>query len=152
MAIERGGQSYKDFADLSAVTHTLINQLGHDANGNSNLWYDDFMSHNAQDFESKVLPDMANIVTAPGLAKRPDIQLLSQYLTVRNQFKALLMQRKAAGGSGTMTTKANMDIATAYAQFVGTLANQNSVFSENWVSKWIDHDPLYVDKLAVGSA
>lgn len=151
MAIERGGQSYKDFADLSAVTHTLINQLGHDANGNANLWFDDFMSHNAQDFESKVLPDMANIVAAPGLAKRPDIQLLAQYLTVRNQFKAMLMQRQAAGGSGTMTTKANVDIATAYANFVGMLANQNTVFSENWVSKWIDHDPLYVDKLAVGS-
>jgi len=56
------------------------------------------------------------LFAAPGLAKRPDIQLLSQYLTVRNQFKAMLAQRQAAGGSGTMTTKANVDIATAYAQ------------------------------------
>jgi hypothetical protein len=63
------------------------------------------------------------------------------YLDGRKQIAAILQERDAAGGSGTLTAKSNADVAEVYQMFVDELTNGSPEF-EQFINRYFANDSV----------
>jgi hypothetical protein len=63
------------------------------------------------------------------------------YLDGRKQIAAILQERDAAGGSGTLTAKSNADVAAVYQMFVDELTNGSPEF-EQFINRYFANDSV----------
>lgn len=92
---------------------------------------------------AKRIDAMEQIADSPLLAGRPDIDGLRQYLEGRAVVVAELNRRKAAGGSGTLTSDANEDLLTAWESTVTQLTLGNPAFAA-LEHRYLDNDVVEV--------
>jgi hypothetical protein len=63
------------------------------------------------------------------------------YLDARKQIAAILAERDAAGGSGTLTAKKNADVAAVWEMFVDELTNGSPEF-EQFINRYFANDSV----------
>ncbi|MEU1880324.1 hypothetical protein ABZ470_23710 [Streptosporangium sp. NPDC020072] len=68
------------------------------------------------------------LVTDKRELQKPEIRQLAKYLYARDQFLAVLQQRKGAGGASTLTAKANQDLAAQWKLTQLKLAEEDTQF------------------------
>jgi hypothetical protein len=92
-------------------------------------WRDDYLSRDSGKV-TRFLEAANTAVTSPKAKGRADLDGLRQYMVLRVQLRTVLQQRKAAGGSGTMTATDNADIAEAMDTVVGFLKQKYLTFAD----------------------
>lgn len=108
-------------------------------------WAEDYTTVD-RDSVPKRIQALKEIVSDPRLQRDPnrtDIKYMTAYLTKREQFVNLLQQRKAAGGSASLSSADNFDIASAWDMYREAIAEKDTKFSET-MERYLSNDRLQV--------
>lgn len=155
-------QGFKSYSDKGAeqlkATKSLISQaLGSPTlpDGSANPYYNDAWSKDFNTLDplkyERLIPGLAKVADSP-LAKDPnrsDLKVLRNYLAVRSYVTQTLATRKKAGGSGTITAKANADLLTGWQTIVDGLIESNTNFGDlhsRYLSRDLDYDASASDE------
>lgn len=141
--IDRGlkNMRVKGAEDLRRIKAQWIEKItGPDGPNWGNDWYDDYRSLDSNT-TVKFLRAAKLATTDPRIKDRHDIVTMNQYLQARAQFRKLLQQRKAAGGSGSILTEANSDLKTYWDNVTGTLVDRDPIFADVF-SRYLERDDL----------
>lgn len=82
----------------------------------------------------------------PKLANRPDGEVLSQYLSARDNMVSQLADRASQDGSKTLDSDANLDLQRTWDAFTADLVERNPTFAPVYY-RWLEHDKLSADDL-----
>lgn len=110
-------------------------------------WWEEFNVKDELRWDKKI-KGFKEMTNTPGLKDRPDLVTLGTYLKVRDVMLALLEVRKAQGGSGTMLSASNRDIAQAWDLAISTLVEQDLQFADLYY-RYLDNDPVAPPRLGV---
>lgn len=105
-------------------------------------WYEDFADQDETKWLRKIkaMKGIANS-DAPGLSERHDIRGLKEYLDARDKVVAELARREKKGDAGSLTAKANRDVAVAWDRFQNNLVEKNLAFGSLW-TRWLQNDAV----------
>jgi hypothetical protein len=92
---------------------------------------------NDQNAWAHKIKGLQTIAADPGLAQRPEIQVLGQYLHYRDQVGQILATRK----DKTLTAQSNADLVELWDTIVNTLKDRNLAFSD-LANRYLDRDPV----------
>jgi hypothetical protein len=138
-AQQQGLQGYEDSPQLVKAKTAGVAYI----KSHNYAFRNDYDSFSAGGYDAK-LDDMRQIAGNKKLASNPlrsDVYWLGQYLTLRDSISTAMQQRAAAGGSKTITAKANSDLAQAFAAGVHYINSQNTYFKQFSYHGVIEHDP-----------
>jgi hypothetical protein len=119
------------------------------------VWIDQMKTTNLDWYSAYVSPDKAKyerraqileeaFKDKKWMAQNGDRAVIKQalvYLDGRKQIAAILKERDAAGGSGTLTAKSNADVAEVYQMFVDELTNGSPEF-EQFINRYFANDSV----------
>jgi hypothetical protein len=136
----RGLNSFADKGaeDLKATKAAYVQLFGSPTmpNGQANPFYNDSWSKDYNTLDplkyERLIPGLQAVADSP-LAKDPtrsDLRVLQQYLGYRQGVTQMLAARKAAGGSGVITAKANADLLNAWQSGVDSLIESDTNFGD----------------------
>jgi len=103
------------------------------------LWFEAYSNPDLTKWQRRI-DGMRAIVKDERLSQRDDIQLLAQYLEIRDAFTLELARRGAAGGATTLSAGSNQDLKAVWEE-VGDRLTENPTFSE-LLWRWLEFDPL----------
>lgn len=94
-------------------------------------WAAEFNSQDPQKYAA-LIPGLTDVARSPlaDLPSRSDLRVLQQYLGARQVLAQTLAARKAAGGAGVLTAKANADLSTGWARVVQDLIESDTRFGD----------------------
>jgi len=167
--VSRGLQTMSDpgAADLRAAKSAFISTLGEPLlpDGSPNPSYNAAWSTAFNTYDknatAKTVAGMSALINDPANAKlvndpaRTDLQVLKQYLDARNTLTEALAQRKADGGSATLSSSSNSDLLDAWMNTVGGLIEGDVSFGNlyhRYLSKDLGVDAMTPELLAVTQA
>jgi len=159
--VKRG---WTDYQDLMGQISAYQKQNGiTDANdpdmavikGAKALWLDQMKTENLDWYSAYVSPDKAKYERRAKLLEtafkdkkwmaqngnRAVVKQALVYLDGRKQIAAILNERDAAGGSGTLNAKSNADVAAVYQMFVDELTNGSPEF-EQFINRYFANDSV----------
>ena len=155
----RGLKSFSDKGaeDLKATKAAYVQLYGSPSlpDGSNNPFYNEKWSEDYNTLDplkyERLIPGMTDLANSD-LAKQPnrsDLRVLGQYLNYRGAMNTILTARKGAGGSATITAKANADLLTAWQQLVDNLIESNTNFGDlhsRYLSKDLGYDASESDQ------
>jgi hypothetical protein len=110
-------------------------------------WMNDYNDRSAGSGKyDKVLVDLRKIASYKGLTQdteRQDVQMLRNYLEVRDAVGQVLQQSAAAGGSASPTAKSNAELMQRFHAIVDQMALDNTYFGTYDFGGTIEFDPYY---------
>ena len=129
-----------EMAIVKAIKAEFVNQMK-----TTNLnWYSAYISPDKAKYERRAQILEAAFKDKKWMAQNGDRAVVKQalvYLDGRKQFAAILKERDAAGGSGTLNAKSNADVAQVYQMFVDELTNGSPEF-EQFINRYFANDSV----------
>ena len=137
--LERGLANFqlKGAADLAEVKRVIVNQLREDYPA----WWREYNTVDRLKMPDRL--DGARAILAQGdqaLLNRPDIRGLQDYMELRARFRQALVERGELGGSSTLTSQANLDLAEAWETARLQIVEANLPFADIYYRRFIRDD------------
>lgn len=143
--IQRGLPSLrvKAAADLRNIREQWFQEILDPENGPKWApdWYDEYNTFDTGR-TVRLLRTVRAMSEKPGLRNRPDVKILNTYRLAREEIREILQERKLAGGSGSITTESNGDLAQAWDDIVGILLEQDPVYFGDLYTRYFEKDDL----------
>lgn len=136
--IERGlpNLQVKGAQDLAAAKKAMVASLAEEYPE----WYEAFsvVDRNAQ---AKRLVGLRAIAYDPRMEARPDMRGLRDYFDARETVRAVLLERRDAGGSAALDATSNMDVRAVWETMTASIVEENLAFSDTFY-RYLERDDL----------
>ena len=124
--------------DLAHIKREFIRVMGE----KNEAWFADFGVTDRNKMNRRI-GAMREIVQDKRLSGREDIRVLGEYLRIRDAVTSELRNRKAAGGSSTLDSTANQDLALTWDTLVGKLLEgPGGLAFGDLYHRWLERDQL----------
>ena len=143
----------KGAGDLAALKKTLVSSLSVDANGKPTDWYKAYSDPNGAKFINVRQTFDAILSNKKFMADHgndPTWKSVNMYLQIQSEAEKVLRQRKAAGKSGSITSKTNADVAFLLETTANKLKQEDIGFGDLY-DRYLSYDPVFDPNLS-GSA